>query len=285
MCTLTSYITKLKMIFLPLFEIILSESEVNEKKCVKTARIISGKGQQKRKNFNQSYFFTRLEISVSIDGQKGIGINLANSDMTWLMNCIKTKVRYSSIDLGKKLYVFNAIDETKFSLNTIESERIFGIILTENDMKVLIDNEKILQFLLKHTNAKDEVLKDLTIETFVAVVGNNVRLILKEMCDGCNGKSNSHNYCNKYIKDIGRHLEILSEILENVNFDAAFYEKFNKLMTILNISSADRIAMTQMVIPELRADNKLILSKLCAMLDLKQGMAFDLDNIFQKMKY
>ena len=260
------------MDFSTVFDIVLSNEKINGKESSKTAKIIQGRGLRDKLNPHSSFTIVRLEISVNISGQKSIGIQLTNSEFQWFVNAIKTK-NEQSIHVGKKIFVFNSIGDSSYALAAIENEKIFGVLFNQNDIENFLQNEKVFEFILKNQNANGNVLKDITIDFFTSTIGTDIQEKIKRKCAACKTGKGNHLICTKYFKDLVNKYELLENVLNDLEFQSLIIERFNILMNILNISTAERLLQTQIIIPEIKNDKELLIRKLCGFLDFKEGMS------------
>ena len=162
------------MEFSKVFEVVLSDEKINGKEASKVARLIFGKGTYFRGETLNNFSIVRLEISVNVFGQKSIAVQLTNAEFNWFINAFKNKTE-KSVHVGKKIYVFNSVGDSTFTLASIEFDRIFGILLNHAEMDILVKNEKIFEFLLKNQNCTGSTLTDITAEFYTLLIGNSIK--------------------------------------------------------------------------------------------------------------
>src|SRR6266496_6044504 len=114
-----------------LYETILSSRNINDKFCVKIAKVIQGIGFNTRDSIKHSYRINRLEIKVSFNSNVPIGITFSHSEFEWLINFLKSDNDYCVFD-GKKIFVGHKIGHL-YSIIAIENERSFGVLLNGED--------------------------------------------------------------------------------------------------------------------------------------------------------
>ena len=268
-----------------LYEIKLSESKLGDKSVVLVASILQGKGVVKRHDTPESCFFmNRLEFKHATTGEQPITISLSNADFIWLINCMKLKSDKST-HVGKKKLIFNKFGDSTYTLHTnTPSGKWYGIDLYQSDIDTIMEKERVLGFLLKYHNTKGSDLKEITTELFVAVLSTGIQTLINDKCLGCVNGSDQHDVCRVYFRDMVEKYQFLDKALNNILIDVAFTENFNHLMTVLNVSTAERLVQTQLTIPEIRSNRELLSRKVCAVLDLKDGMAYDLKVIMELIK-
>ena len=263
--------------FKPLFEIKLFSKLINDKKCDKVVKILQGTKISKRHDIDLSYNVNRLEIRVSISSQVSIAVVFNYTDFQWLMSCIKYR-KQQSVHVGKKVYVFNDLGDDSYTVCSVDNDRLFGIQLTKSEVNIIVENEKLLEFLLKHQNVAGNNLKELTVDLYTSEISKEIKKELKNSCEFCQGKGDTH-ICNKYFKDITSNDKILDKIRYDNVFIGNFNEKFNQLMTVLNVSSPERVNQTQFTIPEFQENRPEFLRKVCNYIDLNQ----ESENIIDKI--
>lgn len=244
----------------------------------KIVRLVQRKGLINRNNIKQVFSIIRLSIQVQVKNQKSIGVELTNSEFFWFVNSLKSKST-QGIHVGKKIFVFNSIGDSSVSLAGIENDKSFGVLLTEPEIDILLKNQIKLEFLLKYQNASGQTLQDITTSLFVSVIGCVMVNIIKTKCLACKTGKGKHFICNKYFKDLINKYDLLDSVLNDISFSAKFMEKFQLLMNLLNISAPDRIIQTQINLPLLREDKKLLISELYKLLDLSDGMAYTIAKV------
>ena len=262
-----------KMEWTTIFEIVLSNVMSKEKPMKKVAKILHGYGKTKRFGIEQFYSINRLEIRVELPNTTPIGVVLTNSELQWLMTAMKNK-NEKSAHAGRKMLIYNSIGDTSVSISSIDSDRIFGVCLDENEVKVLLDNERELEFLLKYQNCKSPTLDDITRELYASILAIAIGKRISSKCQACKTGEGEHDLCKKYFKDFSEKYHWMQSEMASDECEAEFLERFHRLMGFLNVASSDRVWQTQVAYLRIKEDKQTLMRKVCNYLDLKEGMGY-----------
>ena len=228
-----------------IYENKLSDCLVSGKDVSKFVKLVIG--SKITKNPSTTYSFNRLEIRSTLKGNPSIGVSLNFSDFQWFVECIEKKKEYS-IHGDKKTLIFNDMNDTSVSICNVDSDRIFGVVLTKNDVNKIIEESHFFLFFLKNQNLAGIELVDLTKKLFIYVLLKEFDLEYPK----------GFGWQNENLERFERTL--LEKIFSGNDFDIAMAHKFDKLMTFLNVKAADRLVQVTKTIPEFKEKTDEILA-------------------------
>ena len=278
-----------------LFEISLSKFKIGEKvskTCEKFARIVQGVKDVDREDGSQfTYSINRLELKSCIEKQASISIALSNNEFQWLLKCIEYKFENAIYTANpKKVYFFNKIHDKGFTVSTFdESMRVFGIMLTEEDIKALKENGNVLEFLLKYQKASATELTEICEELFISILAENAEKRFGVTCNACTTGSGEHgNQCQEFrqigFKEYNTKYKFVDNLLGLHEVNSQYLNALETLMSNLNISDQDSLHIIQFVVPGLGKESSDIARKLEFYYYLQTGLAFTLKKVLDFIK-
>jgi hypothetical protein len=136
-------------------------------------------------------------IGVCNPGQVSIGVTLTSLEMVWLMNALKLK-NEKSVHCGKRILNFINIGDGSISIASCDNDKIFGVVLTEQEYIKLIENQKILEFLLKYQACGGGNLDEITKGLYISLLSSRIDKIIKSRSPACHSSVGKHDLCQKY---------------------------------------------------------------------------------------
>ena len=245
------------------FEYPLSESRDDGKTVSKVAKLVNGSKVTKRKDIDHSYHINRLEIRTIISGTTAasIAVSLAHNDFQWLINCIEKNLNHS-VHAGRKFLLYADLCDTSASICNVDSDRIFGVVLSTQDKMELVNKKNLFDFALKNLNLEGAELKNLSENIFLSIVAEKVEPLIKERCNRNIASNAEHSNCCSDITKIPGIQKEISSILSKTDVDVLFNNKFEWLMDLLNVKPPERLTQIQIVIPNLRSNIEEIVKKI-----------------------
>lgn len=271
------------MNFKTLFDLDLSNSTDGSRKTVK---IIQGEGTLKKNGLESKIKFNRMEIRHVNHTNISYGVTFDKNDMAWFLRILEQKLddeihdKKVSLHFGKKTFIYNDLidcnpqDET-IAISSCDANRVYGILLDIHEQKMLLKNKSLLNFLFTNQNVSGEILKNITIGLFISIIGNFVKEIIQREF------SIKPYFKNYEIFDKIRFIELA---LSDGKLDAIFLEKFHQLMTLLNVTSTEKVIQTQVTIPEIKKAKMLLIEQVGKYLDVKEGISNDIGKLFDLIK-
>jgi hypothetical protein len=248
------------MEYLKLYEVKLSEHN-NIKKA---ARVVYGMGRSTIGN-NEAYFLPRIDIKCyGNEGTNANGVSLKLSEFEWFIDSVRSKVNVASFR-GYKTHMLNRLPDNGYTIYSIENDKLFGILLNVEELRILIENENYLKFLLKYRFAKADEIISLTKSIYILVLVRVVHKLMQNQCDECkaeNAMSELHTCTRNFIHMNARGKnDIAEELLLDGEIDGKFTATFGSFMDLLGVKGHKRLQAMNVEYPKMK-NKDFILSEL-----------------------
>ena len=107
-----------------LFELVLSETNISNKKLLKSAKIVNLTGISKTSK--NKYSIVRFEICVKFHKSVPIDVSLTSKDFYWFVDAVRKGVEKSSHASNRMLQFVN-VGDNSYTLCSIDNSKCFGV--------------------------------------------------------------------------------------------------------------------------------------------------------------
>lgn len=246
-----------------MFKVVLSEKNEEKKILKKTARVIFGIGVLKKGNGNkgnkEKFVFPLIDIRNYGPGTN-CGVSLSLPEFEWFISSIKREVEHSTYKGHKDLIMNRIRSDNTISICSIVSDRCYGLVLDQNEIKKLSENVVYLSFLLKYRRVSGDKLKDITKAIYTSTVFEGIKDAMRFKCDECLGDEPNMDlhYCKKDFRNLRERSDILETVTKDPIIDGKFISIFQKVMEMLHINKYDRTEQMNIFWPEFKANKAII---------------------------
>ena len=254
--------------------VILSQTLFPSAGCLvaKYINILKGERKSNCLDMYQTYSITRMEIQLEISNANSISIILSKRELIWFQNQIRIKSEKSIHFNRKQKLIFNKISENIYAISSVNNKRSFGILLNEVEIKKILANEELFEFLMNNFYIDSPKLDEITCELYSAILSES---ILKNI----NKQKSSQKCC--YLKYLKYNDLIFEKCLNCDQTDLEFLISFQKLMSLLNISNSERVKQIQVIYPKFKENNELLWQKVINYIDFDEGLGKIIMNILK----
>jgi hypothetical protein len=255
----------------------------------KYAKVVIGRGNFQNNGKSGTFTITRIELRViSHNGENsGLGIAFSGSEFDWLVSNLKVRAEKSAY-YGKRILLLNRLQDGTYTITTSENDRVFGITMCEEEVTALLKNEKHLKFVMKYHKCSNELLHKLVTTLFVITVGRYINKLIKNDCEACKTNlphdDDDIQYCQKYLRDLLKSKDYIDIALGDAMIENEFMKRYDKICSLLEISSSCRIECLQLVVVALKENKQQLKQELTDYRDIHCSHSNELCSILEKLE-
>ena len=263
-----------------LFELVLSESSLNNKTCIKTAKIVNLTGVSKKSDFKNKYSIIRFEICVKFHKSVPIDVSMTDKDFHWFVESAKKRSEKSS-HMGSRMLQFVNLGDNSFTLCSIDNSKCFGVQLETHELDKIIEYEKMFKIIMDNYNLSGDKLKNVSCELFVGVLGTYIIQKLYDNCQACreNSETLEHKCCNGLFCHRLDKKTLMEESIVERSFETKFATTFTRFMDLLNADGWERQDILQYTLNDLSKDTSRLGNKLAYFIDIKDQLSNDIMHV------
>lgn len=231
--------------------------------------------------------YNKVELCLYLQDENRLTISIPMKVFSWLIDNIQSEVEKKenfqfAILRDNKVYTWLKITEnfSQFIVNS-DNAKCFGIFFcTEEKIKIKEFASKLKYLLNYEPNAN---LQELARSLYISVLADSIRLETKSLCGGCKDGRAEHD-CNKKFMDRFDKFILLDHALNKQQNELIYKKKFDSIMSLLNLSPAERI-QSDINLDELKNHSDNLLNGITDWFDNNRSEDFNFDNILEIAGY
>jgi hypothetical protein len=201
----------------------------------------------------------------------------------WFIECIENELnnnifKHAIFQDLSKFYTWIKVNEEYSQLvNTSDCRKCFGLFLSTEEKHKIFDFSKKIKLIL--TYDPQEKLFNISKSLYISVISEAIRQEIKTLCTGCQDERAAHDCKSRLSARFDKYI-LLDHAISTQNNDYIYNQKFNSLLSLLNISPVER-AQHEINLSMLKSNKDNLLNECIEWIDNKKSEIYNFDYILQ----